>query len=99
MLDDGLIKLAIKSVTDTDIVCEVLNSGKIKTKKGVNVPGVHLSMPYLSQRDRDDIIFGVQQASTSSRFLRAHRTGRLRHPQPAERVRLQHPHHRQDREP
>ena len=50
-----------KSVTDTDIVCEVLNSGKIKTKKGVNVPGVHLSMPYLSQRDRDDIIFGVQQ--------------------------------------
>ena len=61
MLDDGLIKLAIKSVTDTDIVCEVLNSGKIKTKKGVNVPGVHLSMPYLSQSDRDDIIFGVQQ--------------------------------------
>ena len=61
MLDDGLNKLAIKSVTDTDIVCEVLNSGKIKTKKGVNVPGVHLSMPYLSQRDRDDIIFGVQQ--------------------------------------
>ena len=61
MLDDGLIKLAIKSVSDTDIVCEVLNSGKIKTKKGVNVPGVHLSMPYLSQRDRDDIIFGVQQ--------------------------------------
>ena len=61
MLDDGLIKLTIKSVSDTDIVCEVLNSGKIKNKKGVNVPGVHLSMPYLSQRDRDDIIFGVQQ--------------------------------------
>ena len=61
MLDDGLIKLSIKSVTDTDIVCEVLNSGKIKTKKGVNVPGVHLSMPYLSQKDREDIIFGVEQ--------------------------------------
>ena len=60
MLDDGLIKLAIKNVTDTDIVCEVLNSGKIKTKKGVNVPGVHLSMPYLSQKDREDIIFGIQ---------------------------------------
>ena len=52
---------ASPSVTDTDITCEVLNSGKIKNKKGVNVPGVHLSMPYLSQRDRDDIIFGVQQ--------------------------------------
>ena len=61
MLDDGLIKLHIEKVTDTDITCTVLNSGKIKTKKGVNVPGVHLSMPYLSQRDRDDIIFGVQQ--------------------------------------
>ena len=61
MLDDGLIKLHITNVTDTDITCEVLNSGKIKNKKGVNVPGVHLSMPYLSQRDRDDIIFGVQQ--------------------------------------
>ena len=61
MLDDGLIKLRVTNVTDTDITCEVLNSGKIKNKKGVNVPGVHLSMPYLSQRDRDDIIFGVQQ--------------------------------------
>ncbi len=61
MLDDGLIKLRILSVNDTDILCEVLNSGKIKNKKGVNVPGVHLSMPYMSQRDRDDIIFGIQQ--------------------------------------
>ena len=60
MLDDGLIMLHIEQVTDTDIICTVLNSGKIKTKKGVNVPGVHLSMPYLSQKDREDIIFGVQ---------------------------------------
>ena len=61
MLDDGLIKLQIQTVNDTDIVCTVLNSGKIKNKKGVNVPGVHLSMPYMSQRDKDDIIFGIQQ--------------------------------------
>ena len=61
MLDDGLIKLQIQTVNDTDIVCKVLNNGKIKNKKGVNVPGVHLSMPYMSQRDRDDIIFGAQQ--------------------------------------
>ena len=60
MLDDGLIMLRIEKVTDTDITCTVLNSGKIKTKKGVNVPGVHLSMPYLSQKDREDIIFGIQ---------------------------------------
>ena len=61
MLDDGLIKLQIQTVNDTDIVCTVLNSGKIKNKKGVNVPGVHLSMPYMSQRDKDDIIFGIEQ--------------------------------------
>ena len=61
MLDDGLIKLQILTLNDTDIVCTVLNNGKIKNKKGVNVPGVHLSMPYMSQRDKDDIIFGIQQ--------------------------------------
>ena len=61
MLDDGLIKLQIVTVNDTDIVCTVLNNGKIKNKKGVNVPGVHLSMPYMSQRDKDDIIFGIEQ--------------------------------------
>ena len=61
MLDDGLIKLQVQTVNDTDIVCKVLNNGKIKNKKGVNVPGVHLSMPYMSQRDKDDIIFGAQQ--------------------------------------
>ena len=60
MLDDGLIMLHIEKVTDTDITCTVLNNGKIKTKKGVNVPGVHLSMPYLSAKDREDIIFGVK---------------------------------------
>ena len=61
MLDDGLIKLQVQTVNDTDIICTVLNNGKVKNKKGVNVPGVHLSMPYMSQRDRDDIIFGIQQ--------------------------------------
>ena len=61
MLDDGQIKLQIQTVNDTDIVCTVLNNGKIKNKKGVNVPGVHLSMPYMSQRDKDDIIFGIEQ--------------------------------------
>ena len=61
MLDDGLIKLQIQTVNDTDIVCTVLNNGKIKNKKGVNVPGVHLSMRYMSQRDKDDIIFGIEQ--------------------------------------
>ena len=60
MLDDGLIQLKINKVTATDIECTVLNGGKIKNKKGVNVPDVHLSMPYMSQRDKEDIIFGAK---------------------------------------
>ena len=61
MLDDVLIELGIDEVSDTDIVCTVKNDGTIKTKKGVNVPGVHLSMPYMSNRDRNDILFGIEQ--------------------------------------
>ena len=61
MLDDGLIELAIDAVEGTDIICTVKNDGVIKTKKGVNVPGVHLSMPYMSPRDRNDILFGIEQ--------------------------------------
>ena len=61
MLDDGLIELRIDEVGDTDINCTVCNDGTIKTKKGVNVPGVHLTMPYMSQRDTSDILFGIEQ--------------------------------------
>ena len=61
MLDDGLIRMTALEVTDTDIVCRVENGGPIKDKKGVNVPGVHLSMPYMSAQDRADILFGIQE--------------------------------------
>ncbi len=60
MLDDGLIGLTVKKVDGPDILCVVENAGTIKTKKGVNVPGVHLSMPYMSQKDKDDILFGIK---------------------------------------
>ncbi|MDD4850938.1 MAG: pyruvate kinase [Gemmiger sp.] len=61
MLDDGLISLHIDKVTDTDILCTVDNDGTIKDKKGINVIGVHLSMPYLSAQDKSDILFGIEQ--------------------------------------
>lgn len=61
LLDDGLIELTVLKVTDTDIVCRVENGGPISDKKGVNVPGAELSMPYLSEQDRSDIIFGCEQ--------------------------------------
>ncbi len=61
LLDDGLIELKVDEVTDTDISCTVVNGGPISDKKGVNVPGAELSMPYLSEQDRSDIIFGCEQ--------------------------------------
>lgn len=60
LIDDGLIELAIKAIEDTDIVCEVVNGGYVSDHKGINVPGVTLSMPYISDVDRDDIVFGVK---------------------------------------
>lgn len=60
LLDDGLIGLNVKEVTDTDIFCEVLNSGPVSNHKGVNVPNVSLTMPFISPKDRDDILFGIK---------------------------------------
>lgn len=60
LLDDGLIGLRVKEVSETDIVCEVLNSGPVSNHKGVNVPNVSLSMPYISEKDRADIQFGIK---------------------------------------
>ncbi len=61
LLDDGLIELHVENVSDTDIVCTVVNGGPISDKKGVNVPGAELTMPYLSAQDRSDIEFGCDQ--------------------------------------
>ncbi len=61
LLDDGLIELHVEKVTDTDIICTVVNGGPISDKKGVNVPGAELTMPYLSEQDRGDINFGCEQ--------------------------------------
>ncbi len=61
LIDDGLIEMEVVSVKSTKIVCEVKNGGVISNKKGVNVPNVSLSMPYMSQKDIDDILFGIEQ--------------------------------------
>ncbi|MCI8669463.1 MAG: pyruvate kinase [Lachnospiraceae bacterium] len=62
LIDDGLIDLKVTSIENgTDIVCEVINGGVISNHKGVNIPGVDLSMPYLSDVDKEDILFGIQQ--------------------------------------
>ena len=61
LLDDGLVRLTVLESGNGSIRCRVENDGTMKSKKGVNVPNVRLSMPYMSQRDRDDILFGVEQ--------------------------------------
>lgn len=61
LIDDGLIGMEVVELTNTDIICRVINGGNVSNKKGVNVPNVDLSMPYISQKDYDDIVFGVEQ--------------------------------------
>ena len=61
LIDDGLVELKVKELSDTEIHCTVINGGKISNHKGINVPGVSLSMPYLSEKDRADLLFGIQE--------------------------------------
>ena len=59
LIDDGLIELRVEEITDTDLVCRVVNGGPVSNKKGVNLPGANLSMPFISEQDRKDILFGI----------------------------------------
>ncbi|MBP3453800.1 MAG: pyruvate kinase [Clostridia bacterium] len=59
LIDDGLVGMTVERVTDTEVCCKVLNSGVISDRKGVNIPGAHLSMPFISPKDREDIIFAI----------------------------------------
>ena len=60
LINDGVIELVVKSLTDTDIRCEVVHGGKLSDHKGINVPGVKLSMPYIFDADMDDLAFGAK---------------------------------------
>lgn len=60
LIDDGLIELTVIDIKDNNIICQVKNDGIISDNKGINVPGTTLSMPYISQKDREDIIFGIE---------------------------------------
>ncbi|MDD6307442.1 MAG: pyruvate kinase [Clostridiales bacterium] len=72
LIDDGLIEMEVAEIKPTagaktkngetpmDIVCRVINGGAVSNKKGVNVPNVELSMPYVSEKDYSDIVFAVE---------------------------------------
>ncbi len=60
LIDDGKIEMVIEKMTDTDIICRVINGGAVSNHKGINVPGAVLSMPYISDVDYEDIKFCAQ---------------------------------------
>lgn len=60
LVDDGRIELVVESTTDKEVVCKVVEGGEISSKKGINIPYVRLDMPYLSDRDKSDLIFGIE---------------------------------------
>ncbi|MWC28667.1 pyruvate kinase [Paenibacillus sp. MMS18-CY102] len=61
LIDDGLIGLTVEGIEGTEIHCRIVNSGQIKSKKGVNVPGVNISLPGITEKDAADIVFGIEQ--------------------------------------
>ena len=60
LIDDGLVEFRVKELKGTEILMEALNDGVLKNHKGVNIPNVRISLPALTEKDIEDIIFGVQ---------------------------------------
>lgn len=61
LIDDGLIELRVESATDKEMVCRIVSGGKLKPRKGVNLPGIHTTLPGVTERDIRHIGFGVEQ--------------------------------------
>ncbi|HHU69272.1 MAG TPA: pyruvate kinase [Thermoanaerobacterales bacterium] len=59
LIDDGLIELEVINIIGDEIICEVLNGGELSDRKGVNVPGLPFKLPVITQKDIDDILFGI----------------------------------------
>ena len=60
LIDDGLIELKVIDINETDVICEVICGGEVSNHKGVNIPNVDLSMPYINDVDKSDIVFGIE---------------------------------------
>jgi pyruvate kinase len=59
LMDDGLLQLKVIEVTDTDVVTDVVNGGLLKNNKGINLPGVAVSSPSMTDKDASDLLFGI----------------------------------------
>ncbi len=60
LIDDGLIGLRVKQIEESEIHCEIVNGGTLKSRKGVNVPGVRINLPGITDKDEEDIRFGIK---------------------------------------
>ncbi len=60
LVDDGRVELAVEALSSTEILCKVLTGGILTAKKGINIPNVHLNMPYISEQDESDLRFGIE---------------------------------------
>ena len=63
LLDDGLVELQVKEINKDkgEVKCDILNTGELKNKKGVNLPGVKVNLPGITDKDADDIRFGIKK--------------------------------------
>ena len=61
LIDDGLIELNVNKIEGNDIYCEIINGGELGSRKGVNLPGVKVQLPALTDKDRKDILLGVEE--------------------------------------
>ncbi len=61
LIDDGKVELVVNRVDSENIYCDITMGGKISNKRGVNIPSVNLQMPYLSENDKNDLLFGINQ--------------------------------------
>ena len=61
LVDDGLIELKVLGLTEAEITCEVVNGGELGERKGVNVPNVSVNLPAITDKDKEDLLFGIQQ--------------------------------------
>ncbi len=60
LMDDGKISLRVKEISDTDIICRVEEGGTLSNRKSINIPNIHIDMPYISESDASDLRFGVE---------------------------------------
>jgi len=60
LIDDGIIGLEVIDIKGNEIFCKILNGGLLKSKKGVNVPGMKINLPGITEQDKKDILFGIE---------------------------------------